>query len=64
MPKADGTSYKNIASPIRFGDESTDPKGPLPEIGQHTMDVLDQVGIDTETREKYLAAGVIGQHEG
>jgi crotonobetainyl-CoA:carnitine CoA-transferase CaiB-like acyl-CoA transferase len=64
MPKADGTSYKNIASPIRFGDESTDPKGPLPEIGQHTMDVLDQVGIDAETREKYLAAGVIGQHEG
>ena len=64
MPKADGTSYKNIASPIRFGDESTDPKGPLPEIGQHTMDVLDQVGIDEETREKYLAAGVIGQHEG
>jgi crotonobetainyl-CoA:carnitine CoA-transferase CaiB-like acyl-CoA transferase len=64
MPKADGTSYKNIASPIRFGDESTDPKGPLPEIGQHTMDVLDQVGIDEETREKYLAAGVIGQHAG
>ena len=64
MPKADGTSYKNIASPIRFGDESTDPKGPLPEIGQHTMDVLDQVGINEETREKYLAAGVIGQHEG
>ena len=64
MPKADGSTYKNIASPIRFGDESTDPKGPLPEIGQHTMDVLDQVGIDEETREKYLAAGVVGQHEG
>ena len=63
MPKADGTSYKNIASPIRFGDESTDPKGPLPEIGQHTMDVLAQVGIDEETREKYLEAGIIGQHK-
>ncbi|CAI8232655.1 MAG: Cinnamoyl-CoA:phenyllactate CoA-transferase [Alphaproteobacteria bacterium] len=63
MPKADGTSYKNIASPIRFGDESTDPKGPLPEIGQHTMDVLAQVGIDEETRKKYLEAGIIGQHK-
>ena len=63
MPKADGTSYKNIASPIRFGDESTDPKGPLPEIGQHTMDVLEQFGIDEETREKYLEAGIIGQHK-
>lgn len=64
MPKTDGTSYKNIASPIRFGDESTDPKGPLPEIGQHTMDVLEQYGIDEETRAQYLEAGVIGQHEG
>ena len=63
MPKADGTSYKNIASPIRFGDESTDPKGPLPEIGEHTMDVLEQLGIDTETREKYLEAGIVGQHK-
>ena len=63
MPKADGTSYKNIASPIRFGDESTDPKGPLPEIGQHTMDVLEQFGIDEETCEKYLEAGIIGQHK-
>ena len=63
MPKADGTSYKNIASPIRFADESTDPKGPLPEIGQHTMDVLEQFGIDEETREKYLEAGIIGQHK-
>ena len=63
MPKADGTSYKNIASPIRFGDESTDPKGPLPEIGQHTMDVLEQFGIDEETCEKYLEAGIIGQYK-
>jgi crotonobetainyl-CoA:carnitine CoA-transferase CaiB-like acyl-CoA transferase len=64
MPKADGTSYKNIASPIRFGKESTDPKGPLPEIGQHTMDILAQNGFDQETREIYLKAGIIGQHEG
>tara|TARA_Y100001958_G_C21245503_1_gene575205 strand:+ start:1457 stop:2665 length:1209 start_codon:yes stop_codon:yes gene_type:complete len=63
MPKADGTSYKNIASPIRFGGESTDPKGPLPEIGQHTMDVLEQFGIDEETCKKYLEAGIIGQHK-
>ncbi|HCL47969.1 CoA transferase [Alphaproteobacteria bacterium] len=64
MPKADGTSYKNIASPIRFGNESTDPKGPLPEIGQHTMDILAQNGFDEETCETYLKAGIIGQHEG
>ena len=64
MKKAERRGYKIIASRISFREETTDPKGPLPEIGQHTMDVLDQVGIDEETREKYLAAGVIGQHEG
>ena len=64
MPKADGTSYKNIASPIRFGDESSDPKGPLPEIGQHTLDVLTELGVDEETRQSYLEAGIIGQHKG
>ena len=64
MPKADGTSYKNIASPIRFGDESTDPKGPLPEVGEHTLDVLAEYGIDEETRTAYLQAGIIGQHKG
>ena len=31
MPKADGASYTAPASPIQFGDESTDPKGPSPE---------------------------------
>lgn len=62
MPKADGTSYKNIASPIRFSSESTDPKGVLPEIGQDTMAVLDDLGLDEETRARYLEANVIGQY--
>ena len=64
MPKTDGTSYKNIASPIRFGSESTDPKGPLPEIGEHTLGILKDAGFDDETCNAYLAANVIGQHEG
>lgn len=63
MPKADGTSYKNIASPIRFRTESSDPKGPLPEIGEHTLDVLRDYGFDEETCSEYLDQKIIGQHQ-
>ncbi|MGC6535156.1 MAG: CaiB/BaiF CoA transferase family protein [Parvibaculales bacterium] len=64
QPKSDGSSYKNIASPIRFRTESTDPKGPLPEIGQHTLSVLQDAGFDEETCAAYLDNKVIGQFEG
>jgi crotonobetainyl-CoA:carnitine CoA-transferase CaiB-like acyl-CoA transferase len=63
MPKTDGTSYKNIASPIRFATESTDPKGPLPEVGEHTMSVLKDAGFDEATCQSFLDAKVIGQHQ-
>lgn len=62
MPKADGTSYKNIASPIRFRNDDTDPKGPLPEIGEHTLDVLRDYGFDEDTCNGYLDQKIIGQH--
>ncbi len=63
MPKHDGSSYKNIASPIHFHGESTDPKGPLPEVGEHTMQVLQELGYDEASRQAMLDKGVIGQFE-
>lgn len=64
MPKPDGTSYKAVASPIRFADESTDPKGPMPEIGEHTLDVLREFGFDEATCQSYLDGKIIRQYEG
>ena len=64
MPKPDGSSYRNPASPIRFRDDSTDPKGPLPEVGEHTLDVLRDIGIDEETCQNWLEQKIIGQHSG
>ena len=63
MPKREGGTYQNIASPIRFGDDNTDPKGPLPEVGEHTMQVLKELGYDESKCQKMLADGVIGQFE-
>ena len=59
MPKADGTSYTAPASPIRFGDESTDPKGPSPEIGEHTDEILEMLGFDADARAKLLEAKIV-----
>ena len=45
-----------------FPSESTDPKGVLPEVGQDTMAVLEDLGLDEDTRARYLEAKVIGQY--
>lgn len=63
MPKADGTSYKNVASPIRFRNDDTDPKGPLPELGQHTLEILQDCGFDEDTCAAYLDKKIIGQYQ-
>lgn len=70
MPKADGSTYKAPASPISFRQsnntlserESTDPRGPCPEIGEHTMEVLEACGIDEQNRQSLLTKKIIGQH--
>jgi len=64
MPKADGSSYKAPASPIRFSDTNTDPKGPSPEIGEHTLAVLQDLGVDKATCSALLENKIIRQHEG
>lgn len=63
MPKADGTSYKAVASPIRFRNDDTDPKGPLPEIGEHTLDILREHGFDETSCQSYLDNKIIRQHQ-
>ena len=63
MPKDDGTSYKNIASPIRFSDDNTDPKGPLPEIGADTVAILQELGMDKETCQSFLDSKIVRQHK-
>lgn len=63
MPKADGTSYKNVASPIRFRNADSDPKGPLPEIGEHSLEVLSEYGFDDDACQDLLDKKIIGQHK-
>src|SRR5699024_321579 len=48
-----GALPKHSATPLGLGNGA-------PTLGQHTDEVLDELGIDTDTRDKLRQAGIIG----
>ncbi len=50
---------KGIASPVRFNGEAITPRRPMPEPGQHTAEVLVELGYDAAAIEKLRAGGVV-----
>jgi crotonobetainyl-CoA:carnitine CoA-transferase CaiB-like acyl-CoA transferase len=59
VPQADGTTAPGVASPVDFGDTTWAPAGPSPECGQHTEEVLLELGYDWEAIGGLKARGVI-----
>ncbi len=56
MPGAD---YRSPASPVRFHGANDGPKGPAPQIGQHTETVLAEIGFSQVAIEALREAGAI-----
>jgi crotonobetainyl-CoA:carnitine CoA-transferase CaiB-like acyl-CoA transferase len=56
MPGAD---YRSPASPVRFHGADDGPKGPAPQIGQHTEAVLAELGYDKAAIAAMRKSGVI-----
>jgi len=56
-PDGWGGSFWGPASPVRFPGVETAPRGPAPKLGQHTREVLLELGYDAPTVEAMLAAG-------
>jgi crotonobetainyl-CoA:carnitine CoA-transferase CaiB-like acyl-CoA transferase len=52
--------FETLATPIRFGASAVAARGPAPELGQHTEEVLLERGRSWDDIERLREAGVIG----
>jgi crotonobetainyl-CoA:carnitine CoA-transferase CaiB-like acyl-CoA transferase len=59
VPQSDGTTAPGVASPVDFGDTRWAPAGPSPECGQHTEEILLELGYDWEAIGGLKERGVI-----
>lgn len=48
--------------PIEFSDYEAGPRAEAPELGEHTVTVLEELGREPSEIERLLAEGVIGEH--
>lgn len=60
VTSAEGIPYRLPAPPMRFGDEPTAPRGPAPELGQHTEEILLELGRDWDAITELRASGALG----
>ncbi len=52
-------SYRSVRAPMRFHGAEVKPRGPAPEIGQHTRDALGVAGFAAEEIERLFERGVL-----
>jgi crotonobetainyl-CoA:carnitine CoA-transferase CaiB-like acyl-CoA transferase len=53
-------SFRTVASPVRIAGAGIAPRGPAPDVGQHTAAVLTELGLSADELSTLAAAGVIG----
>ncbi len=53
-----GTKFTLVASPVQF-DETPPTLTPAPELGQHTEEILLEMGLGWEAIARYKDAGAI-----
>jgi crotonobetainyl-CoA:carnitine CoA-transferase CaiB-like acyl-CoA transferase len=58
VDRGDGHPYKLVANPVQFDQQSV-PLGPSPEMGQHTEEVLTELGLSWDEIQSHKASGAI-----
>jgi crotonobetainyl-CoA:carnitine CoA-transferase CaiB-like acyl-CoA transferase len=56
----DAGTFRTVAGPIRIAGADITPRGPAPEVGQHTTAVLTELGLSDDELRTLAAAGVVG----
>lgn len=58
---ADGSNNRTVNSPMYVHGENKRPPGPAPEVGEHSLAILGELGIDDQTVGKLQEAGIVLQ---
>jgi formyl-CoA transferase len=56
----DGAEFSVVAAPVQFAGHATGPVGPAPEVGQHTEEVLLEVGLGWDEIGALRNRGALG----
>ncbi len=59
VPDGRGGTQKSVGSPVRFSAHDVAPRAPVPGLGEHTDEVLAELGLSAERIADLRAAGVI-----
>ena len=59
IPASNGTTVRSIASPADFERNAAVPSAPVPEIGQHSEEILLELGYDWEQISEFRESGVL-----
>jgi formyl-CoA transferase len=57
---ANGGTFRLVAAPMQFDQEPVTVRGPAPEVGQHTEEILLEAGYDWDAISALRDAGVLG----
>ena len=49
-------SLRTVASPVDFDSVISQPRAPVPSVGEHTAEILAEAGVESEVVDRILAA--------
>jgi crotonobetainyl-CoA:carnitine CoA-transferase CaiB-like acyl-CoA transferase len=53
-------AFRTVAAPMKLRGADIGPRGPAPELGQHTREVLLELGLSDAEVDAAVADGVVG----
>jgi crotonobetainyl-CoA:carnitine CoA-transferase CaiB-like acyl-CoA transferase len=54
-------SFRTVGAPFTIADAGVGPRGRAPEIGEHTAEVLAELGLAADQVEAFAEAGIVGR---